>query len=122
MFSIGVLSDNIQFSMFNFQRTGRKNKACAFFKKISTQLFVFGSVLGAFLYRYIYFVISLGVQHITTTQHKSDDTGYLQVEKKSRGGDPIMGKITILYLFQLLVIFLLIAHNAILCCKNRGSG
>ena len=96
---------NLPYRHYLFPAAGRKNKAYAFFKKILDLLFIFWSVQAALLNRDINLFIPLGVQHITAAQCESYKTSYLQVEKKSWRGNPVVGKITILYFFKFFVFY-----------------
>lgn len=85
------------------------------------KLFILRGIKRAFLHRYFGLVKTLGRKHVATTQHKGNDTSYLEVKKKSGRRDPVMRKILVLYFFQFFLVFLCwSSHNKNLCCKNKG--
>ena len=109
--------------MFHIKNFGvAKIGLVPFLKKFLSRLFVFWGIECAFLHIHIWFLKSFGAQHITATKHKGYNTGHLEVKKKCRRGDPVVGKILILDFFQFLVEFLIIIHIPVLWCKNKGLG
>ena len=69
-------------------------------------------------------IITFGVQLKARAKKKSQHAKNRQVKNKSRGRNPVMGKIPILNFFQFFIVLMLkcrlLIHSTILCCKNNG--
>lgn len=84
------------------------------------ELFVFRSVLRAFLNIYIQSLVTILVQTEAAPEEKCQQAENGQIKNEGRRRYPTVCEVPVLNLLQFFVVFALVIHIQILWCKNNG--